>query len=83
MNAIQQAIEEKRLRFFNNGSYSYKPSRKYEEMKQKSVFIKKETTQNVLRECVSKLSTLGNAFEIAKKQGKVVSHVFNGKIILV
>ncbi len=81
--AVKQAIEEKRLRFFQNGSYSYIPSKEYKEMKEKSVFTKKESEKNILRECVNKLTNLEKAFVTATLQNKKVTHVFNGRIILV
>ena len=79
---IQKAIEEKRIRFFSNGSYSYIPSEEYKEMKNKQ---KKEINEEVdmLKKCIAKLENLDKAFIVAANKNKKVSHVFNGKIVLV
>ena len=81
-NGIQKAIEEKRIRFFSNGSYSYIPSEEYKEMKNKQ---KKEINEEVdmLKKCIAKLENLDKAFIVAANKNKKVSHVFNGKIVLV
>ena len=79
---IQKAIDEKRIRFFSNGSYSYIPSEEYKKMKNKQ---KKEKNEEitVLKDCITKLKNLDKAFVTAAVQNKKVSHVFNGKIVLI
>lgn len=81
--AVKQAIEEKRLRFFQNGSYSYIPSKEYKEMKEKSVFTEKASELRGLKKCVKKLTILEESLIQATLLGKKVSHVFNGRVILV
>ena len=77
---VQKAFEEGRLRFFNNGGYSYKPSKEYV-----TRFGKRETNSpiKVFRDSITKLDNLDKAFEIAERKHKKVSHVSNGRIILV
>lgn len=82
-NPVQKAIQEKRLIFFPNGQYSYKPSETYI-----NKFKKKEITpigkfKRPYQEAIHKLCNLESAFILAEKTGKKVSHASGGKIILV
>lgn len=77
MNSVEKAIKEGRLKFYSNGSYSYKPSQEY------LTKVKKIPINTVVRDSIKKLDNLLYAFGVAEKQGKKVSHVSDGKIILV
>ena len=80
---IKKALQEGRIRFYNNGSYSYIPSKEYMEMKKNSKKAKKNEEITVLKDCISKLQNLDKAFIVAANKNKKVSHVFNGKIVLI
>lgn len=80
-NTIKKALDEGRLKFYGNGRYSYKPSKEY-----LTKFGKKEIVESeikVLRDSIKKLDRIDYAFTVAKERNKTVSHVSNGKIILV
>lgn len=77
---IEKALKEGRLRFFKNGKYSYTPSKEYETRFSKQA-VEKEST--VIKNSVQKLDNLVYGFMVAEKTNKRVSHVTNGKIILV
>lgn len=78
---VKNALNEGRLKFFENGRYSYKPSKEY-----LAKFGKKQVDDSeikILRDSVKKLDNLSYAFTVAEKKHMKVSHVSNGKIILV
>jgi hypothetical protein len=78
---VKKALNEGRLKFFDNGRYSYKPSKEY-----LTKFGKKSISSSeikILRDSVKKLDNLSHAFIVAEERNKKVSHVSNGKIILV
>lgn len=78
---VKKALNEGRLKFFENGKYSYKPSKEYT-----TRFNKKDNSDSyskVIKDTVKKLDNLTYAFTVAQKTNKRVSHVSNGKIILV
>ena len=59
MNAIERAIQENRLRFYPNGSYSYVPSREYLEKFQPVRFSEKLILDTKgIREGVQKLDKI-------------------------
>ena len=80
---IKKALQEGRIRFYNNGSYSYIPSKEYMEMKKNSKKAQENEEISTLKKCISKLQNLDKAFIVAANQNKKVSHVFNGKIVLI
>ena len=76
---VEKALKEGRLKFYDNGSYSYKPSKEYQTKFKKESVERKST---VIKNSVKKLDSLMYAFKVAEKTGKTVSHVSDGKIIL-
>lgn len=76
---VEKALKEGRLKFYDNGSYSYKPSKEYKTRFKKESVERKST---VIKNSVKKLDSLMYAFKVAEKTGKTVSHVSDGKIIL-
>ena len=78
---IKKALSEGRLKFFNNGKYKYTPSKEY--VTKFGNNNKSDSEIKVLRDSVRKLDNLSYAFTVAQKTNKRVSHVSNGKIILV
>ena len=81
--AIQKAIQEKRLMFFSNGKYKYIPSKEYlDKFKGTNGEKKADAYLPSLKEVANKLNRLEKAFQVAKREGKRVSHVHNGKIVL-
>ena len=77
---VEKALKEGRLKFYGNGSYSYKPSKEYQTKFKKESVERKST---VIKNSVQKLDSLMYAFKVAEKTGKTVSHVSDGKIILI
>ena len=78
---IKKALSEGRLKFFNNGKYKYTPSKEY--VTRFGNNNKSDSEIKVLRDSIKKLDRIDYAFTVAENRNKKVSHVSNGKIILV
>ena len=78
---VQKALQERRLRFFSNGKYSYTPSKEYlAKFKGEKAVVKSDPYLPSLKEVANKLWRLEKAFEVAERRGKRVSHV-TGNVI--
>jgi hypothetical protein len=81
-NSVKKALSERRLMFFSNGKYKYIPSKEYLDKFKGNGEKKADAYLPSLKEVANKLNRLEKAFEVAKREGKRVSHVHNGKIVL-
>lgn len=77
---VEKALKEGRLKFYRNGSYSYVPSLEYKTRNNTKTV---ENTSKVIKDSIHKLDRIAYAFSVAEKTSKKVSHVSNGKIILI
>jgi hypothetical protein len=79
---VQKALQERRLKFFSNGKYSYQPSQEYLAKFKGEKAVKSDPYLPTLKEAANKLWRIEKAFEVAERRGKRVSHVAGGKIQL-
>lgn len=78
---VQKALQERRLRFFSNGKYSYQPSKEYlAKFKGEKAVVKSDPYLPSLKAVAFRLNKLVLAFEVAERRGQRVSHV-TGNVI--
>jgi hypothetical protein len=80
--SIQRAIQENRLKFFSNGSYSYIPSKEYmEKFVYKEPIRFSETKIRAVKSATLTLDSVIKGKNVAQVKGKKLSHIKNGQFI--
>lgn len=81
IDPVRRAIEEKRLVFYRNGSYSYIPSKEYE-LKYGKTARERQQQKIVERDativCARRLGKIANALDRGKKVARITNGIMMG-----
>jgi hypothetical protein len=81
MNPITKAVEEKRLQFFENGSYKYIPSQEYKDKYQNENKEKAYSLVESIKKACPKLTSIAHAMKVGENRGQRLVCISENKFI--